>query len=212
MKVIFGGTFDPVHIGHLRMATELVRELGVECVHLMPCYQAVHKNSVSASAVQRLEMLKLATAGDEYLMVDEREVQRGEASYTIDSLRAIRQEIEEQSLCIIMGTDSARGLRSWRCAEAFSGLTNIVVVRRPGKGEDDSELIRHQLLELGFTLVETVKALHEKSCGLALMIELTQLDVSSTAIRRSVRENKSIRYLVMDAVEEYICDNDLYKS
>ncbi|WP_156497870.1 nicotinate-nicotinamide nucleotide adenylyltransferase, partial [Oleiphilus sp. HI0043] len=77
MKVVFGGTFDPVHVGHLRMATELVSELGVNSVDLMPCYQAVHKDSVSASADSRLEMLKLATAHDSCLNVDEREIRRG---------------------------------------------------------------------------------------------------------------------------------------
>jgi nicotinate-nucleotide adenylyltransferase len=212
MRVIFGGTFDPVHIGHLRMASELVSELGVRCIHLMPCYKAVHKDSVSASANDRIEMLRLATSDDNCLSVDDREVRRGRESYTVDSLRDIRQEISEQPLSIVMGTDSALGLDSWRDVEVFSTLTHIVVVRRPGETKDSQSLVRQGLRELGFEMVESPHALHQKSSGLAIMLELTQLDVSSTYIRSCVKENKSIRYLVKGAVESYICDNRLYQS
>lgn len=209
MKVVFGGTFDPVHVGHLRMATELVSELGVNSVDLMPCYQAVHKDSVSASAESRLEMLKLATAHDSCLNVDEREIRRGCPSYTIESVREMRQELGDQALSIVMGTDAARGLRTWRQAEQLSKQTHIVVVKRPGELEGD---IKQCLEQLGFEWVMSANYLHEQPGGLALMLDLTQLDISSTAIREAVRKNKSIRYLVIGAVEDYICDNALYRE
>lgn len=212
MKVIFGGTFDPVHIGHLRMATELVTGLGVESVDLMPCFQAVHKDSVSASVRNRLDMLNLATSNDDCLLVDDREIQRRKPSYTVDSLREIRQEIAGQPLCIVMGTDSALGLTSWRSVDDFSCLAHIVVVKRPGENENALKDVEKKLQCIGFELVSCAQKLHKASSGLALIIELTQLDISSTAIRKYVSENKSIRYLVVDAVNEYICDNGLYKE
>ena len=212
MKVIFGGTFDPVHIGHLRMATELVASLGVDCVDLMPCFQAVHKDSVSASADARLEMLRLATVDDAFLQVDDREVRRACPSYTIDAVREIRQEIVDQPLCVVMGTDAALGLNAWRSAELFSAQAHLVVVRRPGEVNKDINALKQLVRQLGFEWTGSAESLHKQASGLALMLTLTQLEVSSTAIRESVRKNKSIRYLVMGAIEEYICDNGLYQE
>lgn len=212
MKVIFGGTFDPVHIGHLRMATELLSALEVNRISLMPCYKAVHKESVGASASERLAMLTLSCEEDEHILVDDREIRRGTASYTIDSIRQIREDGVEEPLCIVMGTDSALSLDSWCEIQSFASLTHVVVVRRPGESEAELNLMRQKLSALGFTWADRSRDLHAKPCGLALLLELTQLDVSSSMIRASIKENKSIRYLVMGAVEKYICDNGLYRN
>jgi len=222
MRVVFGGTFDPVHIGHLRMATELAFALSVDHVHLMPCYRAVHKANVAASAAQRLAMLELCVASDERLCIDDREIKRGEPSYTIDSLRAIRSEdlnatsndgtvYDAPPICIAMGSDSAAGLPHWKGSNEFLSLAHIVIIERPSDSALAGELqIDRQLEAMGFVAAESLEALKQSRSGKYFRIKLTALDVSSTMIRESVAMKKSIRYLVTDAVDEYICDNALY--
>jgi len=215
MKVVLGGTFDPVHVGHLRMATELAEVLAVEAVDLMPCYQAVHKSSVSADSEQRLAMLKLSLANDSCLRVDDREIMRKSQSFTIDSLREIKREIGTETLVLAMGTDAAMQFSSWKNAEVFSTLCHIVVIQRPGL---DCHLKDSSFESLGFrvagnieeSIEEGIDAMHGLESGLVASAQLNSFEVSSSDIRERVREGKSIRYLVAGAVEAYICDNALY--
>jgi len=210
MRVIFGGTFDPVHVGHLRMATELRDQLGVDVVHLMPCFDAVHKNQ-AASSIDRLNMLNLAICDDAGLLLDDREIKRNAPSYTIDSLRELREQVKDESLVIVMGSDSLRGLKSWKEAESFSKLTNLIFINRPGVALDNS-FESSVLSQLGFSRAGTLDEMKNSLNGLWIQLNLTALDVSSTEIREAVYEGNSIRYLVKDAVRQYICDNALYRN
>ena len=214
MKVIFGGTFDPVHIGHLRMANELVEALSVEQVSLMPCYEAVHKQGVGASIEHRLNMLKAALKKDDLLTLDERECDRGEASYTIDSLHELRNELSDESLCLVMGSDAASGLSAWLRAKEFSKLTHVVVISRPEtqKITINKSTIAEVLESLGFSSAMSLNELKEVSVGKFVFIDLPLLDISSTYIRNRIKQGLSVRYLVTDAVRGYICDNALYQN
>lgn len=214
MRVVFGGTFDPVHVGHLRMAIELRDALSVDRVELMPCYQAVHKQHVSASAQQRLEMLRLATSGDVGVGVDTRELERDKPSYTYDSLRELRDELRSEPLCMVVGTDAAQSLPDWYCAEQLASLTHLVIVRRPDEllAEKAAVLIDEKMAELGFCLAQSAEELRSCSHGLCLVLDLSQLDISSTKLRSDVKHGRNIRYLVTDAVNAFICDNKLYKT
>lgn len=214
MKVIFGGTFDPVHVGHLRMANTLAEFLLVEEVSMMPCYDAVHKCSVGASSEHRLNMLALAIKSDALLALDERECRRGEASYTIDSLLELRRELGDESLCLVMGADAANSLPSWLRVEEFSKLTHVVVISRPEtQGVSlNQEAIAEKLESLGFSLAMLLSELKEVSVGRFIFIDLPLLDISSTYIRNRIKQGLSIRYLVTDAVRGYICDNTLYQN
>jgi nicotinate-nucleotide adenylyltransferase len=214
MKVIFGGTFDPVHIGHLRMATELRDALSVDRIDLMPCAQPVHKHDVSASAQQRLDMLRLAICKDVGVDVDVRELQRNTPSYTYDSLRELRDELGDEPLCMVVGTDAAQNLASWYCADQLASLTHVVILRRPDElaHERVESLIEESMIALGFGRARSVDEVRAQPHGLYLGLALSQLDISSTQLRSDVRKGRSIRYLVTDAVNEFICDNELYKT
>jgi len=212
---VFGGTFDPVHIGHLRMANELASYLSLDKVYLMPCFRAVHKQGVGASSEHRLNMLALALESDNSIALDNRESQRDQASYTIDSLQELRQEVGCEPLCLVMGTDVAKGLASWLRIDEFSKLTNIIVIRRPDEqysGLDKERMLEQSLEALSFSPAATVEDIKMASAGKYIMINLTALEVSSSHIRKSVKQGLSIRYLVTDAVREYICDNALYQN
>jgi len=208
--VVFGGTFDPVHIGHLRMATELRCAVGVDVVHLMPCFQAVHKE-VSATSADRLNMLALSIDGDSGLAIDKREIRRNKPSFTYDSLRELRKEISTSPMLLVMGSDSVQNLPSWRHADAFSALTNLLVIRRPGVENQDGCFIKKTLGLLGFSKAGKLRDLKKTESGLYSELDLSALDISSTEIRSLTQARKSIRYLVKDAVRQYICDNELYR-
>jgi len=210
MRVFFGGTFDPVHIGHLRMATELREILGVDSVYLMPCFDAVHKKTVTSSA-NRLDMLNLAVCDDAGIQIDDREIKRNIPSYTIDSLVELREEVESESLVMVMGSDSLLDLALWKGAEHFSGLANLIFINRPGVVFDE-DVVGAELSRLGFTKACALGEMKSSSKGLWFQLSLTALDVSSTEIRKAVYEGKSIRYLLKDAVRQYICDNELYSA
>lgn len=215
MKVVFGGTFDPVHVGHLRMANALAESLSVENVSMMPCYDAVHKRGVGASSEHRVNMLSLALKNDNLLSLDDRESRRGEASYTIDSLYELRAELGDESLCLVMGSDAANSLSSWSRVKEFSKLTHVVVISRPeAQGITlNQETIAEKLELLGFSLAMSLSELKkEVSVGRFVFIDLPLLDISSTYVRNRIKQGLSIRYLVTDAVRAYICDNALYQN
>jgi len=214
VKVIFGGTFDPVHLGHLCMANALAEALSVEEVSMMPCYDAVHKQGVGASSKHRLNMLQLALENDDLVNLDERECRRAEASYTIDSLLELRGEIGDEALCLVVGADAANGLSSWLRVEEFSKLTHVVVIGRPEvKNLTVNRVVIKEKLELlGFSLAMSLSELKEISVGRFIFIDLPLLDISSTYIRNRIKQGLSIRYLVTDAVRGYICDNALYQN
>ncbi len=210
MRVIFGGSFDPVHIGHLRMATELAEYLELPRVDLMPCAVPVHKRALGAGAADRLAMLELSIENNPRLGIDCRELERSEPSYSIGSLRAVREQTDEP-LVLAMGSDSAAGLAAWREAECFADLCHLVVIERPdaaGRSAHWQDVVRR----LRFHEVSDRAALSQAPAGLYLPLTLNLLDISSTFIRNAVTQNRSIRYLVTDAVERYICDNGLYKA
>lgn len=210
MIVIMGGTFDPVHIGHLRVATELAETLG-NTVHLMPCKQAVHKDTQAATALQRMEMLKLAVENNSLLEVDGRELVREGDSYTITSLAELRREHPDETIIFVMGSDSAATLNLWKEAGKFSDLASFLVLTRPGQAENAQfQAYKPQLEAIGLRHAADLNALLEAPSGQFYELPLSELDISSSDIRHRLQQNQSIRYIVTDAVEQYICDNALY--
>lgn len=208
MKVVLGGSFDPVHIGHLRLATELAERLGC-MVDLMPCNQAVHKAPQAATAAQRRDMLRLAVDDNALLNVDERELNRDSASYTITSLDQIRSEIGAvEPLIFVMGSDSADHFDTWQRAKDFASYAHVIVLRRPDSASSADWLPRFN--SLGFRQAECLSSLNKEPSGLVVELSLSELDISSTTIRECVQQKHSIRYIVTDAVRQYICDNELY--
>jgi len=206
---IMGGTFDPVHFGHLRIALELQQDLNLQQVRMLPCLQPPHRGEPGATAEQRLQMLQLALQDEPALQLDAREYQRQGPSYTIDTLRSLRAELgAEQPLCLIMGSDAFAGLPTWHEWQQLFDLAHIVLAHRPGW--------RLQLGELGGMdiaqrITENIDALRQRPAGLILPWAVTQLEISATAIRQGVRQGKSPRYLLPEVVREYIETNRLYR-
>ena len=198
MHVIYGGTFDPIHHGHLRLALEVSEALEVSRVHLVPSHIPPHRGNTGASAAQRLEMIRQAIAGEPALALDEQEVQRGGASYTADTLRQLRAELgPDCPLVMVVGTDAFSSFDRWREWQEIPGLAHIVVVRRPGSdlpvGSEAAQLVAERC-------VGSASELHSRPAGLVLELAPPLLDISATGIRRRIAAGRSPRYLTPDDV------------
>lgn len=208
MHLVYGGTFDPVHNGHLRVAIELRERLQVDCIHLMPCHIPPHRGAPGGTSQDRLDLLTLAVADEPGLQVDGRELARGGSSYTADTLRQLRQEMgPEQSIAIVLGTDAFSGFDRWEEWEQIPELAHIVLVRRP-----QAELTRGSVPEqlLAERRVDSVATLKNSPCGGIYEIEPPMLDISATGIRERLEQGQSVRFLVPDAVVTEICRRGLY--
>ena len=198
MHVIYGGTFDPVHHGHLRLAVELREYLGADEIAMVPCHVPPHRESPGASSQQRLELLKMATDAEPGLRVDDRELRREGASYTADTLRQIREEIgPDEPLAMVVGTDAFASFDRWREWQGIPDLAHIIVVVRPG-AELPSGSVAAQLVSE--RSAESVDALHATPAGRVLVLEPPLLDISATGIRERISQGRSPRYLVPEDV------------
>ena len=204
---VFGGTFDPIHFGHLRPLWEVKEALQFETLRLIPSFIPPHRGKPGAMAEQRLQMLRLAVDGVPGFAIDERELERGGASYTVDTLQSLRDELGNVPLCWVMGLDAFLGLESWHEWQRMTELAHIVVTQRPGSEHPRagvlSELVeRHQAFE--------VAELKMAAAGLIYFQDVTQLDISATDIRRRLAEKQDVRFLMPDAVRQYIGQHKLY--
>lgn len=208
MQVIYGGTFDPIHHGHLRLAVELRDRLGVDQIRLVPSYVPPHRDAPGASPDQRLRLLELAIAGEAGLMLDDREVRREGASYTADTLAQLREVIgPDEPLAMVVGTDAFAGFDRWRDWQRIPELAHIVVVERPGEPLDPAGIPAGLLAERG---VRSPAELHNTPAGRLLSLAPPLLDISATGIRERIAAGRSPRYLFPDAVWDEIRRLELY--
>ena len=135
---IFGGTFDPIHYGHLRPASEIRRTLNLDALYLVPAANPPHRPSPVATPAQRLTMLELALTEFPELQVDDRELQRGGISYTVDTLRSYRSQYPQAALALLVGTDAFDGIETWHQWQQLPELAHIVVMQRPGRVPETS--------------------------------------------------------------------------
>lgn len=209
---LYGGAFDPVHHGHLRLALECRERLALAEVRLLPTGRAPHREAARASGSQRLAMLQLAVDQEAGLAADARELERQRPSYTVDTLLDIRAEQGmARSLIWILGLDAFLGLPTWHRWDELLHLCHLVVIHRPGYHFDPG--ISPQLAELtrGHQ-TDDPQQLHAVPSGRLLFLPLPLLEISSTAIRARVRTGHSIRYLVPDAVQAFINTHSLYRQ
>jgi nicotinate-nucleotide adenylyltransferase len=208
---ILGGTFDPIHFGHLRFAEEIATALGLDEIRLVPAGQPPHRTSPLAGSEHRLAMTYLATAGNPILRVDSREVRCTEPSYTINTVEEVRKEIGERPLCLLLGADAFFGFPFWERWQDFFKLTHIVVASRPGY-ELTSTLPLPLQPMWGKHFTQDPTRLAQESCGLIYHQTITSLDISASHIRALARRGDSARYLLPDSVLEYITKVELYKT
>ena len=208
MHVIYGGTFDPVHHGHLRLALELCDRLAVDRVSLVPCHIPPHRGDTGATSGQRVRLLELAIAGEPQLCLDDRELRRAGASYTADTLRQLRSELgADVPLVMVVGTDAFAGFDRWREWQCIPDRAHIVVVRRPGPPLAPDSVPARLLAE---RRVEAGSALSDRPAGCILELDPPLLDISATAIRERIADGRSPRYLVPDPVWSEIRRLGLY--
>ena len=189
-KGVLGGTFDPPHIAHLIVAQEVREALGLDVVVLIPAHVHAFKGGASVEPRHRAAMLELAVAGDPRLVVDRLELQRGGVSYTVETLRLLREKEPDTEWFLIVGGDIVPELPQWKSAEELPELARVVVITR-GNADGAGRL---------------------PYPGRSTLVRVPDLEVSSTAIRERVAAGRSIRYWVPPAVEAYIREHGLYRE
>lgn len=205
---IFGGTFDPVHFGHLRPALEILEGLGLSELRLVPSRIPPHRPAPGAGPDARLRMLELAAGDTPGFLIDRRELSRDGPSYTVDTLRSLRAELGEQTpLCLILGVDAFASLHEWREWEALPTLAHLVVMGRPGwDGPRDGPPAR----VFRERAVKDPDSLAGRAAGGVLAWPVTQLEISATEIRGAIAAGRSARYLLPEAVNDHILAQGLY--
>ena len=204
---LFGGTFDPVHNGHLRTAFELRQRLGIDRVHFIPAGDPPHRDSPVAATELRIAMLEAALGDSADTVVDSRELSREGPSYTIDTAKSFRDEFPNHVLCLMLGMDAFLGLPRWHEWEALLECVNLVVARRPGAALPRSGALGELLAER--TVLPDASCLWQIA-GQIIVQDVTQLEIASTDLRASIRAGVEPRYLVPDAVRHIIATSGCY--
>jgi len=197
MKVFFGGSFDPVHLGHLLVARDVLEELKVQEVVFVPAYQAPLKEPHRASPEERLHMLKLAIENVKGFSVSSVEINRKGISYTVDTAKELFQELKDKPTFLV-GVDSVLNLHLWKNPATLVSLARFIIVDRGSKGKEVKAYLKEKFPEL----IEDTDY---------IILSIRRIDISSTEIRRRVKEGKSITWLVPERVESYILSKGLYK-
>jgi nicotinate-nucleotide adenylyltransferase len=204
---VFGGTFNPIHFGHLRSALELLEQLPLAQLRFMPAQQPPHRDMPEVSAADRAAMVELAIAGEPRFCCDRRELQREGPSYTVDSLMSLRAELgAKRPLGLVMGCDALLGLPSWHRWEEIPELAHIVVLGRPGWSLPADGTVGALLRERS----GDCSSLESQPAGSVITQTLRPQDISATNIRALLQSGLSARYLLPDSVLDYIAEHGLY--
>jgi nicotinate-nucleotide adenylyltransferase len=204
---IFGGTFDPIHYGHLRTALEIQIRLELQQVRFVPCAVPPHREKPLLSSELRLKMVRAAIAPEPAFVADAREIERAGPSYSIDTLTSLRAEYPDTPLGMIVGMDAFLALTSWRDWQRILDLAHIIVARRPG-WEAPTEGVLGELLATAAT--KRTADLHGALAGRIAIAAVTQLEISSTDLRNSISAGIDPRYLVPPSVRDIIIETESY--
>jgi nicotinate-nucleotide adenylyltransferase len=209
---ILGGTFDPIHYGHLRLAEEMRELAGLQQVRFIPTGNPPHRDTPQVTALDRSAMVQLAISGEPDFALDNREAIKSTKCFTINTLRELRSELgATQPLCLLMGGDAFLQLHTWHEWEQLLGLTHIVVGYRPGFTLEERihsappRLRKHYQERLC-----SVDYLSQQAAGGIAELAIPKLEISATLIRSRVAENRTIRYLLPATVADYIYQHHLY--
>jgi nicotinate-nucleotide adenylyltransferase len=204
---LFGGTFDPIHYGHLRTSFELWQALRLAEVRFLPTGNPSHRESPLATPELRLEMVRAAVAGNSAFVVDDREMRRTGVSYSVDTLLDLRRDFPDRSLCLLLGMDAFLGMPGWHRWREIFDLAHIVVAHRPGWKAPITGPLGEIMVDRG---TGSVRDLHAAAAGRIYVHAVTQLEISSTELRQLILSGRDLRYLIPDAVREIIKRTQCY--
>ena len=197
---IFGGSFDPIHLGHLILAEQCREQANLDEVWFVPCaQQPLKQNGAHSTDRQRVEMIELALAGFISFVLCKLELERGGVSYTVDTLEQIQVSHPDAELFLLMGDDSLESLSRWKLPHRICELATPLVVNRPGSGDVDLNLLEPFMSPARFVEIQQ------------LNLTCPRMEISSTDLRQRINTGKSIRYLVPRAVEKYVQTQNLYR-
>jgi len=213
---IFGGTFDPVHSGHLRVVIEILENFSLDELRLIPCNTPPIKKAAIASNTQRLTMLRLAIDSQTNIIIDDFELHRDGPSYTFDTLAAIKEKFPDAQLYLFLGTDAFLGLHHWHRWREIFELTHIIVIHRPGWEIDSAEPASNINDEIKSTLrtrlTQEMSALKQKAAGNIMLFPIRKLHISSSEIRNLIHSGKNPEHLLPEKVLSFIYSEHLYQK
>jgi len=202
MLGILGGTFDPIHFGHLRPALEVQQALELDEVRLIPLRNPPHRNQPHSTAEQRLQMLRAAIQGQPGFSIDTQELKREGKSYTVETLRSLRREVgTAKPICLLIGADAFQQFHTWHKPDEILQLAHLIVMQRPGDSIPPAT----------DRIIKSPEPLAISPAGCILFQPVTQLDISSTTIRALIHNHQSPRYLLPDDILAIIQREQLYK-
>jgi nicotinate-nucleotide adenylyltransferase len=204
---LFGGTFDPIHYGHLRTAFELWQQLRLAEIRFMPTGSPPHREQPYATPELRLAMVEAAVASQPAFVVDDREVRRTGVSYSVDTLTEVRKEFPDRSLCLLLGMDAFLGLPNWHRWRELLDLAHIVVAHRPGWKAPTMGPLGEVMVDHG---TGTIRDLHQNPSGRVYVHAVTQLEISSTELRQLIIAGRDPQYLVPEEVRQIIQETRCY--
>ncbi len=199
---ILGGTFDPIHFGHLRTALDVQQALELTEVRFVPLRNPPHRDPPVATTQQRLEMITAAIADEPKFRLDTREIEQEGESYTVRTLRSLREELVDNHICLIVGSDAFRDFPTWHEPGEILKLAHIVVMQRPGEAHPDPYPER---------LATSIEELTSAPAGQIWHHEVSQLQISASKIRELLQQGRSPRYLLPASVLEIIEQQGIYR-
>jgi nicotinate-nucleotide adenylyltransferase len=201
---LFGGTFDPIHLGHTGALRQILAPAGLDTVHVVPASTPPHREQPVASASQRLDMVRIALADEPAMVADPRELERPGRSYTVDTVRELRSEFPGSRFSIILGLDAALGLDKWHRREALLEMVSVIVMIRPGWSRPDPlPSWWHGADDSGHSA---------ESTGKIHCMAISPLDISATRIRAGMHAGRNMSHQLHPGVFDYIRRHNLYHS
>jgi len=203
LKGILGGTFDPIHMGHMQVAEQVARHVSLDEIHFLPCATPVHRDKPLVSDADRVKMIELAIAGNSRFRLNTLELDRGGQSYMVDTLRQIKKQNQSVTIILILGADVFNRFPDWNSPDEILQLAHLVVCMRPGFELDRSIYASHW--------ANSAQALRDQTQSNILSLEIDENPCSSTHVRHLLREQNQANRCLPPAVYQYILDNHLYE-